>query len=259
MQKNSLKGGHILLVEDEDTLAIGLEYNLSEEGYQVTRAQDGKQAIALFEAQVFDLIILDLMLPYYSGFEVAQKIRAHSPQIPILILTAKTGVNDRVRGLETGADDYLTKPFHLQELLLRVHGMLKRKMWYKQASEPDERFYFGANEVNFSNLRCRRGDSEFQLTPQEAFLLKYLIQKKGKIISRQELLEKVWNIHSDEIETRTVDNFIARLRKYFEPDPTQPVYFKSIRSLGYLFNDTPEPGRLRKKNNPPSDRPKPED
>lgn len=235
MLENHLIGSRILLVEDEDTLAMGLEYNLSEEGYQVMRAQDGKQALELFQEHQFDLIILDLMLPYYDGFKVAEKVRAVSPQIPILILTAKTSAADRIHGLEIGADDYLTKPFHLQELMLRAQGMLKRKMWYKETAEADEVYRFGNNEVNFSDLRCRTGTYEFQLTPQEANLLKYLVQKKGKVISRQELLENVWNIHSTEIETRTVDNFIARLRKYFEPNPAKPIYFKSIRSLGYMF------------------------
>lgn len=236
MSKNKFEGSKILLVEDEDTLAIGLEYNLSEEGYQVTLAKDGKEALDIFDSQEFDLIILDIMLPYYDGFEVAKKIREKLPQIPILILTARTRAIDRVHGLEIGADDYLTKPFHLPELLLRVKGMLKRKMWYKETTISQPIYRFGECEINFENLTGRAGKREFRLTPREAMVLKYLIENKGKIVSRKELLEKVWNINS-EIETRTIDNFIVRLRKYFEPNPAKPIYIKSVRSAGYMFSE----------------------
>lgn len=234
MNKNLLEGSKILLVEDEETLAVGLEYNLSEEGYKVVLARDGKQALRCFESQEFDLIILDIMLPYCDGFEVAQKIREKLPQIPILFLTARTGAIDRIHGLEIGADDYMTKPFHLQELLLRIKGMLKRKMWYKQITAVQPVYRFGDNEINFKNLEGRTKKNNFRLTPREAMVLKYLIDNKGKIVTRKELLEKVWNINS-EIETRTVDNFIVRLRKYFEPNPAKPIYIKSIRSAGYMF------------------------
>ena len=232
--KNNLSGSKILLVEDEETLAVGLEYNLSEEGYRVTWAKDGRQAMELIECQTFDLIILDIMLPYYDGFEIAQKIREKSAQLPILILTARKGAEDRVKGLLLGADDYLTKPFHLPELLLRVKGMLKRRSWYKPKAG-EEIYRFGNNEINFANLSCRSGKQQFQLTPHEATVLKYLIEHEGQIVSRQELLENVWHLDSN-IETRTVDNFIARLRKYFEPNPSNPVFIKSVRSAGYIFN-----------------------
>jgi len=225
----------ILLVEDEETLAIGLEFNLTEEGYSVVWAKDGKVALDLFYSQEFDLIILDIMLPYISGFEVAKKVREKSPQMPILILSARSGVEDRVKGLELGADDYLAKPFHLQELLLRIKGMLKRKLWYKDAASVQPAYSFGDNKINFENLECQTADSQIRLTQQEAMVLKYLIDNKGKIVSRKELIEKVWHMNPD-IETRTVDNFIVRLRKYFEPDPANPVYFKSIRGAGYMFD-----------------------
>ena len=225
----------ILLVEDEETLAVGLEFNLTEEGYTVTWARDGRIALELFNAQEYDLIILDIMLPYVNGFEVAKKVREKSPQMPILILTARSGVEDRIKGLEIGADDYLAKPFHLQELLLRIKGMLKRKMWYKEAAHVQPVYSFGDNKINFENLECTTIDSQLRLTQQEAMVLKYLIDNKGKIVSRKELIEKVWHMNPD-IETRTVDNFIVRLRKYFEPDPSNPVYFISIRGAGYMFN-----------------------
>lgn len=236
VSEDILKGSRILLVEDEETLAVGLEYNLSEEGYSVVRADDGRKALEYFESQEFDLIILDIMLPFYDGFEVAQKIREKSPKMPILLLTARTGVKDRIKGLEIGADDYLTKPFHLQELLLRISGMLRRKMWYTSSTIAQPVFVFGDNEINFKNLICRAGKRKIRLTHREAMVLKYLIEHRGKIVSRKELLENVWNI-SSEIETRTIDNFILRLRKYFEPNPRKPIHIRSFRSAGYMFSD----------------------
>jgi two-component system alkaline phosphatase synthesis response regulator PhoP len=230
----SFSGGRILLVEDEDSLAIGLVYNLSEEGYRVTRAADGLAAQKLIETDEFDLVILDIMLPYLDGFELAHLIRQRSPQLPILILTARTGIKDRIKGLELGADDYLMKPFHLEELLLRLQGMLRRKKWYRNLSAVGPVYRFGRNLVNFENLTAVNGGVKIQITLREAMVLKYLIENKNKIVSRQEILENVWKI-SSEIETRTVDNFIVRLRKYFEPDPENPVYIKSVRGAGYMF------------------------
>jgi DNA-binding response OmpR family regulator len=233
--KNNLTGSQILLVEDEETMGMGLEYNLSEEGFQVTWAKDGRQALDIFSKNTFDLVILDIMLPFHDGFEVAEKIREKSPQIPILMLTARSGIRDKIKGLAIGGDDYLTKPFHLKELLLRVKGMLKRKKWYKSHSLTPEKYKFGPNEINFENLSAKHGTKSFRLTPHEAMIIKYLVDRKGQIVSREELLENVWNITS-QVETRTVDNFIVRLRKYFEPDPAHPVYIKSIRGAGYMFN-----------------------
>lgn len=228
------KGSRILLVEDEETLAVGLEYNLMEEGYLVSWAKNGREAIEFFKKEKFDLIILDIMLPYVNGFEVAERVRNSDPQIPILMLTAKTESGDKVKGLEKGADDYLTKPFHLQELLIRVNGMLKRKSWYKEASAKHPVYKFGNNEINFETLNCKHGEEKIRLTPQEAMLIKYLVDRKGEIVTRKDLLENVWHLNPD-IETRTVDIFVARLRKYFEPDPANPVYIRSIRGVGYSF------------------------
>jgi two-component system alkaline phosphatase synthesis response regulator PhoP len=234
MGKNELSGHRILLVEDEESLAIGLEYNLKEEGYAVTLAADGKQAIDRFASESFDLVVLDIMLPYLDGFQVAERMRGKDPQIPILMLTARGGLKDRLKGLEIGADDYMTKPFHLDELLLRVKGMLRRKEWYQTKTDENPVACFGSYTIHFDTLMCQSGKNEFQLTAHEAMVLKYLIDNPDRIISRKELLENVWQIHS-EVETRTVDIFIARLRKYFEPDPRKPRYFKSIRSAGYMF------------------------
>ncbi len=230
------KNSRILIVEDEENLAIGLEYNLKREGYRVTRAEDGRKALTLFKKNEFDLIVLDIMLPYIDGFKVASKIREWSPQIPILMLTARTAAKDRVKGLEIGADDYLTKPFHLEEFLLRIHGMLKRKQWYQSVLGDDPIYRLGDNEIDFDTMRCTNGKHRFQITPLEAMILKYFIHHKGKIVTRKDLLKDVWNM-SSEIETRTIDNFMMRLRKYFEPSPSSPIYFKSVRGAGYVFND----------------------
>jgi DNA-binding response OmpR family regulator len=234
MENNQFKDSKILLAEDEETLATGLEYNLTDEGFIVDWAKDGKQALEFFNTQNYDLIILDIMLPYLDGFEIAKQIREKSPQMPILILTARTSGEDKVRGLELGADDYMTKPFHLEELLLRIKGMLKRKQWYKTSVITNPNYKFGKNVVNFDNFKCKSGLKEFNLTQREAMVLKYLIDRKGRIVSRRELLENVWHINP-EIETRTVDNFISRLRKYFEPNPDSPVFIKGVRSVGYEF------------------------
>jgi len=234
MSEEYLDRSKILLVEDEENLALGLEYNLTAEGYMVFLAKDGREAIKLFDENEFDLIVLDIMLPYFNGFEIAKHVREKIPQMPILMLTARTQVEDRVKGLELGADDYLTKPFHLKELLLRIKGMLRRKKWYQKVVIDNPLYKFGNSEINFENLKCLKGKKEFQLTSYEAMIMKYLIENKDKVVTRKELLENVWNMNPD-IETRTVDNFIARLRKHFEDDPSNPKYIVSVRSAGYIF------------------------
>jgi len=228
---------HILLVEDEEILADGIIFNLKKNGYTVDWVKDGKLALEAFSTTGYDMILLDIMIPYIDGFKVARRIRETSPTMPILMLTARTAVKDRVKGLEVGADDYLTKPFHLAELLARIKAMLRRGEWYRTTLQPNDIFQFGNNKINFSDFSCRADKKNFHLTQKEAMLMKYLIEHKDRIVSRQDLLEHVWNISAN-IETRTVDIFIARLRKYFEPNPKQPIYLKSIRSAGYMFSDT---------------------
>lgn len=227
----------ILLVEDEQTLARGLEYNLSSEGYNVTLAIDGKEALKILESKKFDLFILDIMLPFVDGFDIARHIRTEDKKAPILFLTARGGIQDRLKGLEIGADDYMVKPFHLEELLLKIKGMLKRKSWYSESPGQKNIYQFGNNEINFESLNGKHRDNSFQLTLHEAMLLKYLIEHNGIAVSRKELLDNVWNVNSD-IETRTIDNFVARLRKYFEDDPEKPECIKSIRGVGYMFCST---------------------
>ncbi len=233
-RENEYRGCRILLVEDEESLAIGLEFNLLQEGYQVMRIADGKSAVEICERETFDLVLLDVMLPFLDGFEVARRLRATSPQLPILMLTARKAAVDRITGLQTGADDYLTKPFHLEELLLRIKGMLRRKEWYRENPGQMVQYRFGDNEIHFDTLICSSRGRKFQITPQEAQVLRYLIAHRERIVSRQELLEKVWHMHGA-METRTIDNFIVRLRKYFEPEPAQPRYFISVRGAGYRF------------------------
>ena len=234
MKSENFRGSRILLVEDEESLANGLEYNLVEEGYVVVRAADGRQALAEFARQSFDLAILDVMLPFFDGFEVARRIRQTAAQLPILMLTARKTIQDRIEGLQTGADDYMTKPFHIEELLLRVKGMLRRKTWYAEVTGVGQLYRFGHNEINFDSLVCSSGGVTIQITPHEAMVLRYLIAHRDKVVTRKELLEKVWQMHG-EMETRTIDNFIMRLRKYFETDPARPVFIISIRGAGYMF------------------------
>ena len=229
----------LLLVEDDVNLGETLVELLEMEGFDVNWVGDGRQALERYDPDIIDLVILDIMLPHIDGFTVAERIREQSLQVPILMLTARTTAVDRVRGLQTGADDYLAKPFHLKELLLRVQGMLKRKLWYRQELDEKSAYRFGDNEINFSTFSAMANGRSLRLTPLETMLLKYLIDHEGRVVSRQELLEHVWQTNV-ETETRTVDNFIARLRKYFEPDPSRPVYFKNVRGAGYLCSSEGE-------------------
>jgi len=223
---------HILIVEDEESLALGLQFNLKAEGYRVTLAKDGQEALKYLDENQFDLVILDIMLPYYDGFEIARHIRKQSEQLPILILTARKGLDDKLKGLKLGADDYLTKPFALDELLLRVQRILQRKAWYR--GDSSSHYKLGDLEIDFEALRIKGKDRTMTLTLLEANVLRYLLEHQGKVVSRQELLENVWNIDS-EIETRTVDIFIARLRKYLEDDPSNPRWIQSVRGAGYMI------------------------
>jgi two-component system alkaline phosphatase synthesis response regulator PhoP len=225
----------VLLVEDDPHLAKGLLFNLEREGYEVFLVDNGLSALAQLREKDFDLIILDLMLPKMGGLEVARTIRETNTRFPILMLTAKSSRKDREIGLEAGADDYLTKPFHLPELLLRVKGILRRSEWYKEPVHDQEIFRFEKMWINFGTGKANGIDGEFFLTTKEALVMKLLVEKKGNVVHREELLEKVWG-YDPQTETRTVDNFISRLRKYFEKTPQEPVYIITIRERGYQFN-----------------------
>jgi len=224
---------HILLVEDELHLARGMTFNLEEEGYRVSHAATGEAALELLTFNRFALIILDVMLPGKDGFTVCREVRTADPRVPILILSARSEEGDRISGLASGADDYLTKPFNLSEFLLRVKGMLRRSSWYRP--EPVEEGYrFGDNEVFLLSYHARTAQGEIDLTELEIRMLALFFRNEGKTVTRPTLLETVWG-YSSETETRTLDNFIVRLRKYFEPDPSHPVYIQTVRGVGYRF------------------------
>lgn len=230
-----VKEQKILLVEDEKHLAKGLSYNLKKEGYQVTVAEDGMAALDCLEEQEFDMMILDLMLPKLGGMEVIKKVRETNIRFPVLMLTAKSTDEDRSLGLEAGADDYLAKPFHLPELLLRVQGILRRKDWYEKPLNDLGFFEFGNMWVDFNTGKAKGCDGEFYLTSKEVLVMNLLIANQGQVVTREELLEKVWGYNPD-TETRTVDNFISRLRKYFEKKPHKPRFIITIREKGYQFD-----------------------
>ena len=234
----------ILVVEDEKHIAEGIRLNLSLLGYDVTIATDGVSALQQWKAWRPDLIVLDIMLPGIDGFSVLQSIRLEDEKLPILILSAKAGPDDRIRGLTHGVDDYLAKPFNLEEFHLRVERLIKRASWGLVENGPgsdndtftDPVFSFGANTVAFDTgeAHCQAGD--VRLTEQELKLLKLFIRHRGKPLSRSKILEIGWG-YRGEMTTRTVDNFIVRFRKYFEENPKKPQFFKSVRSVGYLFDD----------------------
>ena len=224
----------ILLVEDDPHLAKGLRFNLEREGYEIFLVDNGVSALDQLREKDFDLIILDLMLPKMGGLEVARTIRETNIRFPILMLTAKSSKKDREIGLEAGADDYLTKPFHLPELLLRVKGILRRSEWYKEPVHDQDIFRFAKMWINFGTGKAKGVEGEFYLTTKEALVMKLLVGKKGDVVSREELLEKVWG-YDPQTETRTVDNFISRLRKYFEKRPQESVHILTVREKGYQF------------------------
>jgi len=215
-------------------LAKGLQFNLEREGYEVFLVDNGASALEQLREKDFDLIVLDLMLPGLGGLEVARTIRETNIRFPILMLTAKSSKKDREIGLQAGADDYLTKPFHLPELLLRIKGILRRSEWYKEPVHDQDVFRFSEMWINFRTGKVKGVDGEFYLTTKEALVMKLLVEKKDDIVSREELLEKVWG-YDPQTETRTVDNFISRLRKYFEKRPQKPVHILTVREKGYQF------------------------
>ena len=229
--------GHVLVVEDDPNLAAGVMENLRAEGYEVSLAGDGEQALSWLAAHGCALVILDVMLPGADGVTVCRTLRERGNTTPVLFLTARGDPADRVRGLEAGGDDYLAKPFHLQEFLLRVRAILRRWDWYRSASATADTamLRFGGNEVDFRVFRARAWTGEAQeLTEKEAMILKVLAEHAGEIVSREDLLERVWG-YDVFPSTRTVDNFILRLRKRFERDPANPRHFLTVWGVGYRF------------------------
>jgi len=222
----------ILLVEDEEHIRSLVKLNLELEEFEVIATGNGKDAVKLFHEQHFDLLILDVMLPDMDGFQICEQVRLTNIEVPIIFLTAKDAAADRIAGLKRGADDYLTKPFNLEELLLRVHNLLRRSN--KEEAANHEKYSFGDNEVNFLTFEAKGLRNEFTLTKKEAMLLKLLVDRKNEVVSRQQILQSVWG-YDVYPSTRTIDNFILNFRKYFEVDPANPAYFISVRGVGYRF------------------------
>lgn len=222
----------ILLVEDEEEIRKIINMNLVMEGYEVVTAVNGMKALEIAQNQHFDLIILDVMLPELDGFQICEQVRLRNSKVGIIIVSAKDTSQDRITGLKLGADDYLTKPFNLEELLLRIAKLLKR--YSDEEAKSLETFTFGKNTINFVTYEAVGQQGVFQLTNKEALLVKLLIERQNEVVSRNQILQAVWG-YDVYPSTRTIDNFILALRKYFEEDPRNPKHFHSIRSVGYKF------------------------
>jgi two-component system, OmpR family, alkaline phosphatase synthesis response regulator PhoP len=225
----------ILLVEDEENLQEALKLNLELEGYEITGAYDGVEALQAVQKEYFNLIILDVMLPEIDGITVCETIRLSNPDIPILILSAKNSSADRVLGLKKGADDYLTKPFNLEELLLRVNNLIKKSERLSSKEPIPDVYEFGKNKIDFKASEAfTKSGEKVTLTKKEIMLLKLLIENKNEVVTREKILQVVWgyNVYPT---TRTIDNFILNFRKYFEEDSRDPEYFHSVRGVGYKF------------------------
>ncbi|HVU87816.1 MAG TPA: response regulator transcription factor [Pirellulales bacterium] len=236
---------HILIVEDEQHLAIGIKYNLEAEGYRVSLAPDGPSALKLVEQDpaAIDLIVLDLMLPGMSGYTVCESLREQGNDVPILMLSARTLTEDRIRGMDVGADQYLEKPFDLDELLAMVRNLLSRRArapGRATSQKIGNEFEFGRAKINFDTFKVTVDGKSLRLTSMEMKLLRYFIENEGSVITRAQLLDEVWGLSASPT-TRTVDNFISRLRRYFEIDRDHPRHFLSVRGTGYRFVSKEEP------------------
>ena len=229
------KEASILLVEDEPNLHESLKMNLELQNYEVTSAFDGAQAMKAVQNEYFDLIILDVMIPEMDGFAVTQNIRLTNSEVPILILRARDSSSDRVMGLKKGADDYLTKPFDLEELLLRVQKLILKNKKLSQKSIVGDTYSFDGNTVDFKAQEARTARGEkILLSKKESMLLKLLVENAGEVVAREKILQSVWgyNVYPT---TRTIDNFILNFRKYFEEDSRHPRFFHSVRGVGYKY------------------------
>jgi DNA-binding response OmpR family regulator len=233
----------VLIVEDEKHLADGLRYNLKAEGYEVQSVGTAEEALALLveRRRDFDVLVLDVMLPGMDGFTLAARLRSQEKFMPILMLTARGQAQDVLRGFEAGADDYLPKPFELSVLLARINALLRRREWFHKdqnrvaENEAEAKlFNFSGKSIDFEALELRSGEQTVHLTLMEAELLRYLIDHEGKIVSRSLILEDVWGLRED-TDTRAIDNFIVRLRKYIEDEPSHPRHLLTVRGVGYKF------------------------
>ncbi len=228
----------ILIVEDEPAIAEGLRFNFELEGYEVLYASDGPTALELARDSdpAIDVIVLDLMLPSMSGYEVCKRIRSFNPEIPILVLSARTLSEDKAQAFDCGTDQYMTKPFALPELLSRVRNLLERRPIAGRPGLPpsSEPYQFGDVTIDFQKFQVRVGEIVHSLTTMEMQLLKYFVEHPEVVLSRNQILRDVWDETAD-ITTRSIDNFVLRLRKMIEPDPSNPVYLQSVRGTGYRF------------------------
>lgn len=225
----------ILLIEDEDHIAKTIQLNLELEGYDVHHASEGKQALQLFKSQSFDLVVLDIMLPEIDGLSLCDLFRDQNKSIPILIVSARSSNEDKIEGLKLGADDYLTKPFNLEEFLLRIKNLLRRNGAFQKEKKEIIDFRFATFYVNFQTYEIVGLQGQrYTLNKKELLLLRLLIERKNEVVSRDEILEKIWG--ADVLpSSRTIDNYILAFRKYFEANPKEPKYFHSIRGVGYKF------------------------
>ena len=238
----------ILIVEDEQHLAQGLQFNLAAEDHDVEMVDTGEAALErlLSNPTRFDLVILDVMLPGITGFAVVADLRRAGQFLPVLMLTARGRAEDVLQGFQSGADDYLPKPFELPILMARVRGLLRRREWFqlgldRQPSAPTvaSRFTFRERTIDFEQLEVRMGDKAMPLTLMEASLLRYLVEHEGRPVSRKTILEKVWGVRED-TDTRAIDNFIVRLRRYLEDEPARPRHVQTVRGVGYRFVADPD-------------------
>ena len=228
---------NILVVEDEEHLHEALKLNLELEGYEVTSAFNGSDALKAVQNEYFDLIIMDIMLPGIDGISVTENIRVQQNEVPILILSARNTSADRVLGLKKGADDYLTKPFNLEELLLRVEKLVEKNKKIRIKETVGDQYEFGDNKIDFKAQEATTWNQEkVDLSKKESMLLKLLIENKNEVVTREKILQMVWgyNVYPT---TRTIDNFILSFRKYFEVDPRSPKHFHSVRGMGYKYTD----------------------
>jgi len=222
----------ILIIEDEPDLVKGLKLNLSDEGYEVNWAVNGVEGLRKAIDEAPDLIILDIMLPEMDGLEVCRKLRQKNIDTPVIMLTAKGSEIDKVVGLEIGADDYMTKPFSIRELLARIKARLRHSE--REMKAVPELYLFGDIEIDFARFKVRRKGIELDLTSLETDILKYFIIHRGEVVSRNDLLDKIWGYESYPT-TRTIDNHILKLRKKIEEDPSHPRYILSVYGGGYRF------------------------
>jgi DNA-binding response OmpR family regulator len=248
----------VLIVEDEQHLADGLRFNLEAEGYTAEIVGDGETALQLLISQPgrYDAVVLDVMLPGIDGFAVASELRTKGQFVPVLMLTALGRAEDVLRGFESGADDYLPKPFELAILMARLRGLLRRRRWLlggrgdnagksavaeskDPATTADEQFHFDGKTIDFAALEIRVGERQIPLTLMEANLLRHLVRHNGRNVSRKSILEEVWGLHED-TDTRAIDNFIVRLRRYIELEPAKPRHLLTVRGVGYRFVAKPQ-------------------